>query len=178
MSGFLTDYSARRTPEAAGISAQIMQTFGPTEANVLNDLARNFAVCDQWYAPGTDADLAQSRLCLTPAPPTGISTMTTTSPMTFPMIFNVLESQGKSWGVFHDTTLIPSLDIGAVLSLADPGSCRENSALPNLQRTHARLLRRQRCSAKVAPVFIRGTALYARARVVHDRFSGGLSSAA
>jgi phospholipase C len=28
-----------------------------------------------------------------------------------PTIFNVLESQGKTWGVFHDTTFIPSLTL-------------------------------------------------------------------
>ena len=28
-----------------------------------------------------------------------------------PTIFNVLESQGRAWGVFHDTTLMPSLTL-------------------------------------------------------------------
>jgi len=48
MSGFLLDYSAQN---AGGVNAaQIMQTFGPAEANVINSLARNFAVCDHWHA--------------------------------------------------------------------------------------------------------------------------------
>jgi phospholipase C len=70
MSGFLLDYSA---PNAGGANAaQIMQTFGPADANVLNDLARNFAVCDHWYAS------------IPSAPPTATSTMMITSSTTFP----------------------------------------------------------------------------------------------
>jgi len=29
-----------------------------------------------------------------------------------PTIFNVLDAQGKSWGVFHDTAYMPSLTFG------------------------------------------------------------------
>jgi phospholipase C len=81
MSGFLLDYSA---PDAGGASAaQIMQTFGPADANVLNDLARNFAV---WTTgshpcprrPGRTAPLS------TRVHPTAISATTIMRFMTFP----------------------------------------------------------------------------------------------
>jgi phospholipase C len=48
MSGFLQNYFST----AAGLEScrQIMQTYGPSQANVINDLARSFAVCDRWFA--------------------------------------------------------------------------------------------------------------------------------
>ena len=108
MSGFLTDYSA---PDAGGgTAAQIMQTFGPTEANVLNDLARNFAVCDQWYA-SVPTQTWPNRGFVHTGSSDGHINNDDYEPYDIPTIFNVLESQGKSWGVFHDTTLIPSLTL-------------------------------------------------------------------
>src|ERR1700694_4516762 len=45
MSGFLADYvTASQYPD------QIMESFGPKDANCINQLARNFAVCDAWFA--------------------------------------------------------------------------------------------------------------------------------
>src|SRR5262249_29527868 len=48
MSGFLGNYST--TPAGLSSANQIMQSYGPAEANVINDIARNFAVCDAWFA--------------------------------------------------------------------------------------------------------------------------------
>ena len=108
MSGFLRDYSA---PDAGGgNAAQIMQTFGPTEANVLNDLARNFAVCDRWYA-SVPTQTWPNRGFVHTGSSDGHIDNDDYEPYDIPTIFNVLESQGKSWGVFHDTTLIPSLTL-------------------------------------------------------------------
>ena len=45
MSGFLADYATVANPPD-----QIMQSFEPNEANVINELAKNFAVCDAWFA--------------------------------------------------------------------------------------------------------------------------------
>ena len=108
MSGFLQDYSA---PDAGGASAaQIMQTFGPAEANVINDLARNFAVCDQWYA-SVPSQTWPNRAFVHSGSSDGHVNNDDYEPYDIPTIFNVLESQGKTWGVFHDTTFLPSLTL-------------------------------------------------------------------
>lgn len=108
MSGFLLDYSA---PDAGGgNAAQIMQTFGPTEANVLNDLARNFAVCDQWYS-SVPTQTWPNRGFVHTGSSDGHINNDNFEPYDIPTIFNVLESQGKSWGVYHNTTFIPSLTL-------------------------------------------------------------------
>jgi len=108
MSGFLKDYSA---PDAGGsTAAQIMQTFGPQEANVINDLARNFAVCDEWYS-SVPTETWPNRGFVHTGSSDGHINNDDYEPYDIPTIFNVLESHGKSWGVFHDTTLIPSLTL-------------------------------------------------------------------
>ena len=108
MSGFLKDYSA---PDAGGNSAaQIMQSFGPAEANVLNDLARNFAVCDQWHS-SVPTQTWPNRGFVHTGSSDGHINNDDYEPYDIPTVFNVLESQGKSWGVFHNTTLIPSLTL-------------------------------------------------------------------
>jgi phospholipase C len=113
MSGFLLDYSA---PDAGGASAgQIMQSFGPADANVLNELARNFAVCDRWYA-SVPSQTWPNRAFVHAGSSDGHLNNDNYELYDIPTIFNVLESQGKSWGVFHDTTFIPSLTMTQFLS--------------------------------------------------------------
>jgi phospholipase C len=108
MSGFLLDYSA---PDAGGANAaQIMQTFGPADANVLNDLARNFAVCDHWYA-SVPSQTWPNRAFVHTGSSDGHINNDGFELYDIPTIFNVLENQGKSWGIFHDTTFIPSLTL-------------------------------------------------------------------
>src|ERR1017187_652203 len=48
MSGFLKDYAS--TAAGAASAGQIMQSYGSQDANVINQLARSFAVCDRWFA--------------------------------------------------------------------------------------------------------------------------------
>ena len=109
MSGFLSDYSA---PDAGGPdgAGQIMQSFGPADANVINDLARNFAVCDHWYA-SVPSETWPNRAFVHTGSSDGHLNNDDYELYDIPTIFNVLESQGKSWAVFHDTTLIPSLTL-------------------------------------------------------------------
>lgn len=87
-----------------------MQTFGPTDANVLNDLAQNFAVCDHWYA-SVPSQTWPNRAFVHTGSSDGHLNNDNYELYDIPTIFNVLESQGKTWGVFHDTTLIPSLTL-------------------------------------------------------------------
>ncbi len=112
MSGFLLDYSA---PDAGGSAAgQIMQTFGPADATVINRLARNFAVCDQWFA-SVPSQTWPNRAFVHTGSSDGHVNNDGYELYDIPTIFNVLSAQGKTWGVFHDTTFIPSLTLSQFL---------------------------------------------------------------
>ena len=107
MNGFLASYATVKDLPADSAN-QIMEGFGPEEAGVINGLARAFAVCDHWHASmptqtwpnrgfvhtgSSDGHLNNDHLEL----------------YDIPTIFNVLEEHGKSWGVFSDAILWPSL---------------------------------------------------------------------
>ncbi|HEY2253045.1 MAG TPA: alkaline phosphatase family protein, partial [Planctomycetaceae bacterium] len=109
MSGFLANYGT--TDAGAAAAGQIMQSFGPAEANVINGLARNFAVCDRWFA-SVPAQTWPNRGFVHAGSSNGHINNDYYEPYDIPTIFNVLEDQKKSWGVFFDTTLIPSLTLG------------------------------------------------------------------
>lgn len=109
MSGFLQNYSTTAAGTAA--AGQIMQSFGPKEANVINQLSRSFAVCDHWFASAPSQTWPNRGFVHTGSSDGHINN-DDYELYDIQTIFNVLESQGKSWGVFHDTTLIPSLTSG------------------------------------------------------------------
>jgi phospholipase C len=106
MSGFLKDYSTT----AAGLASanQIMQTFGPDEANVINDLARNFAVCDRWFA-SVPSQTWPNRGFFHTGSSDGHLNNDSYEWYHIPTIFNVLQDNGISWSVFYDATVVPSL---------------------------------------------------------------------
>jgi phospholipase C len=108
MSGFLKNYST--TGAGVANAPQIMQSFGPKEANVINELARNFAVCDHWYS-SVPTQTWPNRAFVHTGSSDGHINNDDYEPYDISSIFNVLESQGKSWSVFHDTTYIPSLTL-------------------------------------------------------------------
>jgi phospholipase C len=109
MSGFLTDYAT--TAAGAANAGQIMQSFGPQEANLINQLARNFAVCDAWFA-SVPTQTWPNRGFVHTGSSDGHINNDNYELYNIPTIFNVLQSQGKSWGVFHNSMLIPSLTLG------------------------------------------------------------------
>jgi phospholipase C len=106
MSGFLADYAT--VPGAAGSAGQIMQSYGPAEANVINQLARNFAVCDRWFA-SCPCQTWPNRGFVHAGSSDGHINNDDYELYGIPTIFNVLEDRQIPWGVFSDTTLIPSL---------------------------------------------------------------------
>ena len=86
---------------------QIMQSYGPEQVPVLSALARNYAVCDGWYASapcqtwpnrafvhaGTSwGKVNNCELGLTDCVPLAYNVKT---------VFNVLEDLGKSWCVYY-----------------------------------------------------------------------------
>lgn len=112
MSGFLRDYAS--TDAGTASAEQIMQSYGPQEANVINDLARNFAVCDHWFA-SAPSQTWPNRGFVHSGSSDGHINNDDYELYNIPTIFNILEDQGKTWGVFHDTTLMPSLTLGQFL---------------------------------------------------------------
>jgi len=108
MSGFLLDYSS--TGAGVASAGQIMQSFAPQDATVLNSLARNFSVCDGWFA-SVPSQTWPNRSFVHTGSSDGHLNNDDYEIYDIPTIFNILESQGKSWGIFHDTTLIPSLTL-------------------------------------------------------------------
>ncbi len=109
MSGFLSDYADVVNPPD-----QIMQSYGPQEANVINDIARNFAVCDAWFA-SCPCQTWPNRGFVHTGSSDGHINNDNYELYDIRTIFNVLEDRGISWGVFHDSTVIPSLTWGQFL---------------------------------------------------------------
>jgi phospholipase C len=117
MSGFLANYAAvTNAPEAA---PQIMQSYGPNEANVINSLAKNFAVCDAWFA-SCPCQTWPNRGFVHTGSSDGHINNDDYELYDIPTIFNVLEDKGISWGIFHDCTLLPSLTFGQFLPRLAP----------------------------------------------------------
>lgn len=100
MSGFLQNYAT--TNAGVGSAKQLMQTYGPDEANVINDIARNFAVCDMWFA-SVPSQTWPNRGFVLSGSSDGHVNNDLLHFYTNQTIFNVLEAQGKSWGVFYDS---------------------------------------------------------------------------
>lgn len=99
MLGFLQNYATTSAgPESA---PQIMQTFSPDTANVINDLARNFAVCDHWFAPVPSQTWPNRGFAHTGSSD-GHYNNDDCEWYHIPTIFNVLQDQGKSWSIFSD----------------------------------------------------------------------------
>lgn len=109
MSGFLADYATVANPPD-----QIMQSFGPNEANVINELAKNFAVCDAWFA-SCPCQTWPNRGFVHTGSSDGHINNDDYELYDIRTIFNVLEERGISWGVFHDSTVVPSLTWGQFL---------------------------------------------------------------
>jgi phospholipase C len=106
MSGFLQNYST--TAAGRACADQIMESFGPDDASVINTLARSFAVSDRWFASAPTQTWPNRGFVHTGSSDGHINNENY-EPYTNRTIFNVLADQGKSWGVFHDTTYVPSL---------------------------------------------------------------------
>ena len=108
MSGFLADYATTGVPpDSAG---QIMEGYGPEEAGVINQLARSFAVCDRWFS-SVPTETWPNRAFVTTGSSDGHINNDNLEPNDIKTIFNVLEEQRKSWAVFSDAILWPSLTL-------------------------------------------------------------------
>lgn len=106
MTGFLKDYAT--TDAGAASAGQIMQSYGPNEANVINDIALNFAVCDRWFA-SVPSQTWPNRGFVHTGSSDGHVNNDLYEWYHIPTIFNSLDSCGKSFGIFSDASVTPSL---------------------------------------------------------------------
>lgn len=102
MSGFLEDYAT--TGVDAESAKQIMQSYGPQEANVINGLGRNFAVCDAWFA-SVPSQTWPNRGFVHTGSSDGHVNNDDLEWYHIPTIFNVLQDQGKSWSIFYNSSV-------------------------------------------------------------------------
>jgi phospholipase C len=100
MSGFLQNYATTNV-DAQSVK-QIMQSYGPKEANVINGLARNFAVCDAWFA-SVPSQTWPNRGFVHTGSSDGHVNNDNLEWYHIPTIFNVLQDQGKSWAIFYNS---------------------------------------------------------------------------
>ncbi len=105
MSGFLLDYTALAGPAIAG---QIMQSYSPQQVPVISALAKNFAVCDHWYA-SAPCQTWPNRGFVHTGSSDGHINNDDYELYDIQTIFNVMSGQGISWGVYADTLYTPSL---------------------------------------------------------------------
>lgn len=107
MKGFLENYSSQKgvTPTNAN---QIMQSYSPQQLTVLSTLATSFAVSDAWFC-SMPTQTWPNRAFVHAASSQGNVVNAPDLPYTIDTVYNVLESLGISWNIFHDTLYTPSL---------------------------------------------------------------------
>ncbi len=98
MSGFLQNYASVAGASEAG---QIMQSYSPEQVNVISQLARQFGVCDHWYAPAPSQTWPNRGFVHTGSSDGHINN-DDYEPYDIRTIFNVMEDQNISWGVYAD----------------------------------------------------------------------------
>ncbi len=100
-SGFVSDYASSHTANegnAPGDFGRIMQCFAPNELPVLNSLAKQFAVCDHWYA-SVPGPTWPNRLFALAATAQGLDHSPTTAEM---LSWEMLEGIGFANGSIFD----------------------------------------------------------------------------
>lgn len=106
MDGFLADYLIA-TANDLDAAKRIMESYSPGQVPVLSQLARNYAVCDRWFA-SVPAQTWPNRGFVHSG--TSRGQVTNSGPFAYntETIYEVLQKTGHSWGIYKDT-VIPSL---------------------------------------------------------------------
>lgn len=107
MRGFYLDY-LKATKGDAATAGQIMQSYTPDQLPVLNALAREFAVSDAWFCSCPCQTWPNRAFVHTGTSNGRVNNGFIPNPFDFdiPTIYNVLEEQGHTWGVYNDTRLV------------------------------------------------------------------------
>ena len=118
MLGFWVNYQDTQATNAD----QIMQTYSPAQVPVLTALARNYAVSDAWFCSVPSQTWPNRAFVHAGTSNGNVNNGDPPDPFRWdvPTIFNVLKATGKSWGVYADTILTPSLTRTMFPKLWDP----------------------------------------------------------
>ncbi len=105
MGGFVANYLAQATPGHAHAPESVMHHFTPDQLPVISTLAKQFAVCDRWFA-SAPCQTWPNRFFVHTGTANGYEN---NSPLRFPFpypmttIFNRFEETEKDWRIyFHD----------------------------------------------------------------------------
>jgi len=118
LQGFVANYATTGVADAT----QIMQCHSPAQLPILSSLARNYAVCDAWFA-SVPSQTWPNRAFVHAGTSNGrVNNGSPPDPLQWdvPTIFNVLQSIGVSWSVYSDAVLAPSLTRTMFPKLWDP----------------------------------------------------------
>lgn len=102
MMGFLQDYYSDSMIDWQGLD--ILWTYPPAQAPVINGLAATYAVSDRWFCSvptQTNPNRAYS-LCGTSIGREANSSWTAVEQYDIPTLFNALGIAGKSWGLYYE----------------------------------------------------------------------------
>lgn len=102
MNGFLVSFAETETKRPE----EIMQCYAPEQLPVLSALARNFAICDEWYS-SAPTQTWPNRAFFHLGTSLGQVDDYPYDPLNYdaPTIFNVLSELKISWAVFNDSVL-------------------------------------------------------------------------
>ena len=107
MQGFVENYLTQKDVNAANAN-QIMESYSPQQLTVLSTLARSFAVSDAWHC-SMPTQTWPNRAFVHAGSSQGNVVNKPYLPYTIDTVYNILESAGISWNIFHDTLYTPSL---------------------------------------------------------------------
>jgi phospholipase C len=143
MSGFLLDFAQSA---GSGDAARIMHYYTPAQVPIITSLARNFAVCDRWFASSPTQTLP-NRAFVHAGTSNGKVNNSPYNPFDFNVktIFNVLEGCRKPWAVYKDTHL-HGLDKFAGTRVQLPRLCRTFPGnISGISKSSMRMSRRGLC---------------------------------
>lgn len=109
MSGFVLNYETTATTDAS----QVMQCHSPDQLKVLSTLAREYAVCDAWFASVPSQTWPNRAFAHAGTSNGHVDNGEPPDPFDWqvPTIFNVLSDVGASWAVYSDALIAPSLTL-------------------------------------------------------------------
>ncbi len=120
MKGFVVDFAdaVRSSKQPKADPRLIMDCFNPRQVPVLSALARNYAVCDRWFA-SVPCQTWPNRAFVHAGTSCGrvnnldkdVDDWTPPNPLYYntPTIFNVLQALGVTWKVYADSIVTPTL---------------------------------------------------------------------
>ena len=107
MNGFVQNYLSQKGVSTANAN-QIMQSYSSQQLTVLSTLASSFAVCDAWFC-SMPTQTWPNRAFVHAASSQGNVVNAPYLPYTIDTVYNVFDSLGIPWNIFHDTLYTPSL---------------------------------------------------------------------